>query len=378
MTSDPDAIPAAATHDAPSGHGTPPAAPPRGFSVTRRLFLPSLVVTVLTAILFFPLRHSERIEATKVCYTSASTASAALGHKMQNVVASTVDLAALMERESLEDSALYSLLRGIASSDSDILEVGIGYRRDMAPQESGLHAPHHGIREGQYQDFRVDSFYDYTTHSWFLDGLRKGSHWFRPYFGKATQSWVVGYVVPIRAPGAGAGEYPAGVARINYSLPGITRIVDRLPLGRSGTAFVVSRHGQLITHPNVRHIESGCTLAELGGEIGRKTVEDLEADIRLFELSSHVYRDPLHGKVNVVIQQPIPSTDWALVTIFDVDEVARTGEMGRLLGILETTFRVAGVVCVLSLLWILAPWFWQVLKDSSSYWEDHHPGHGGS
>lgn len=315
----------------------------------------------------------ERAAATDVCFLMANAASAKLGQNLQNIVAQTVDLAKLLEENPPADSELYAVLQGIAATDTDILEVGLAYVAGMAPGESGLFAPHYGKRDGLYQNFRVDSYYDYSTSDWFLDGLRHGAHWFRPYFGHATQSWVVGYVVPIRSPGAHAGEYPAGVVRINYSMHGIESLVSALPLGQSGAAFIVSREGILIHHSDVGHIERKETMAHLVPELGAGTVTTLTEDVRIFERTAHMYHNPIRDVVSIIIQQPIPSTNWALVCIFDVDEVAQSGTKGLYLTLFGTIFRASVLLAVCALLYFLAPWGWMVLKEASALWQRTHP-----
>lgn len=78
------------------------------------------------------------------------------------------------------------------AQDLGLLEVGVAFVPDVAGTRN---APHFGFQNGRDTPthFQVEDDYDYTTYPWYQNGLRDGSHWTEPYFGKATESWAAGY-----------------------------------------------------------------------------------------------------------------------------------------------------------------------------------------
>ncbi len=112
---------------------------------------------------------------------------------------------------------------------------------------------------------------------------------------------------PIKKAGRAVG-YLVG----DVDLRGVWDVVDRIRVGETGRAFLVSRGGQLIAHPDKKRVikkedvsgERDVRLA-LAGEAGAARMQDAS------------------GKEVIAAYTPVPGTDWGFVLRQDWDEAFR-------------------------------------------------------
>lgn len=104
---------------------------------------------------------------------------------------------------------------------------------------------------------RVDSGADWSTDQGFQAALARGSHYGEVEFRRGSEP----HMVLLRR----AASPPHWVARATVNLVFIRELVSRLKVGEAGRAYIVTRSGRLIAHPDLRFVLRNTNLAGLVG-----------------------------------------------------------------------------------------------------------------
>jgi signal transduction histidine kinase/ActR/RegA family two-component response regulator len=84
---------------------------------------------------------------------------------------------------------------------------------------------------------------DFSSDARFQEARAGRTHYSPVYFRKETEPYLT-----ITLPAGGSG---AGVTRVEVNLKFVWDVISRIKIGRTGKAYVVDRHGQLISHPDI-------------------------------------------------------------------------------------------------------------------------------
>lgn len=104
---------------------------------------------------------------------------------------------------------------------------------------------------------RVGSGTDWSTDPGFRAALARGSHYGEVEFRRGSEP----HMVLLRR----AASPPQWVARATVNLVFIRELVSRLKVGEAGRAYIVTRSGRLIAHPDLRFVLRNTNLAGLVG-----------------------------------------------------------------------------------------------------------------
>lgn len=267
--------------------------------------------------------------AREAARESTRLAAAALEEDLRPVMAMTQGLARLAASTTPADrEALFERLKGVVESDSFVIEAGAAYSPEYLKGAERRDAPHFGLHDGEYSRFQVEASYDYANYEWYQEGM-KSAGWFDPYYGRATRSWVTGYVAPVIAPGAALGDSPIGVVRVNYSMAGVQKILARLPLGSGGYAFLLSKSGRFVHHPIDEYIRGRKTIRDIAAEANDSNLNLLSESALTGRSGEMAFQDNATGQSDWVFFEPVAASGWTLATVFVQDEILKSDRTDR-------------------------------------------------
>ncbi|OLN25924.1 Serine phosphatase RsbU, regulator of sigma subunit [Desulfovibrio sp. DV] len=175
----------------------------------------------------------------------------------------------------------------------------------------------------------------YELENWYLIPKQLGRPvWSEPYFDEAGGDIVMTtYSVPIMRAENDKTTF-LGVVTADVSLDWLRRQVAKISLYHSGYAFLISRGGTYVSHPDNRFLmrESIFSLAEASRSpqlrtIGRRMIQGEEGFARL--------PDFILGKPAWLAFAPMPVTGWSMGVIVPEDELfADLRKLGREVAIL--------------------------------------------
>jgi len=168
-------------------------------------------------------------------------------------------------------------------------------------------------------DLRVKDLaasYEYRAQDWYrLPHQQDAALWSEPYFDEGGGEILMAtYSVPLRA----ADARPVGIVTADVALAWLQRFMADLRVGQSGYAFLVSRSGRIVTHPDAR-LAMKATLAELAerGDPGwGRVAAAVAAGRQGFERTSGIPA----GAPGFVVFRPLRASGWSLAAVFPEGE----------------------------------------------------------
>jgi len=196
-------------------------------------------------------------------------------------------------------------------------------------------APYYCRKDGAVVQVSLGYEEYYELEDWYLVPKELGRPvWSEPYFDESGGDIVMTtFSVPMLRPSS-AGPQFLGVVTADLSLDWLRRQVSKTSMYHSGYAFLLSRNGVFVSHPDNRLImrESIFSLAEARNApelraIGRRMIQGEEGFARL--------PDFILGKPAWLAFAPMPTTGWSMGVIVPDDELfADLRQLGREVAIL--------------------------------------------
>lgn len=153
--------------------------------------------------------------------------------------------------------------------------LGIAYEPFAYSANLRRYAPTFIRVQDEVQSLQLEDFYKYdrafqppNRYVWYRNTFTKGPHWGEPYIfpdNSLASEPVMGFYTPFFNPEI-AGDRPRGVVFTEYSTESLKEIMKSLDLGRTGYAFIVSRRGYFIYHPNEQLVKSQVHILDFTGE----------------------------------------------------------------------------------------------------------------
>ena len=180
---------------------------------------------------------------------------------------------------------------------------------------------------------------DFTILDWYLipKELNKPL-WSEPYFDEGFGNIVMStYSVPLYKNINGTRKF-IGVITADLSLDWLHKIVSAIKVYKTGYAFMISRNGSLVTHPN-KDLIMNTTIFSIAEEahspelrtIGRKMIAGKSS------FAEVEYHNINTGKLSWISYAPVKINGWSLGIVYPVDEFTAS---------LNSLFRVVMILAV--------------------------------
>ncbi len=231
-------------------------------------------------------------------------------------------LAAMLERKAMGRADLESQIRWLLERNGDIYGSTVAFE-PYAFEASRKHYAPFFYREGRFLKRRDlgDETYRYELWDWYqIPREMREDGWSEPYYDEGGAGIIMStYSVPFFRT-VGDRRVFRGVVTADISLGWLVEIVSRVGVSPSGYAFLLSRNGVFVSHPerNLIMRESIFSVAEEYGEpalreLGRSMVRGgtgfLRAPRHFARESSWIYYAPL------------PSNGWSIGVVIPEREL---------------------------------------------------------
>ncbi|TBU96344.1 methyl-accepting chemotaxis protein [Phytopseudomonas dryadis] len=177
--------------------------------------------------------------------------------------------------------------------------------------------------------------YDPRTRPWYQDTARSNrSILTPPYVDQITNTLVISPIAPVR----GADGKPFGIAGGDVSLDTLVRIINAIDLGDLGYAFLVSKDGTVLVHPE--------------GELVMKNLRELYPDTSI-GLDSQLTEVDQAGQARLLTFAPVkglPDVEWFVGLSVDKGLAYAALDEFRLSAAVATLIAVALIIALLGLL----------------------------
>jgi signal transduction histidine kinase len=190
-----------------------------------------------------------------------------------------------------------------------------------------LFAPYYYRSDGEllYKDL-ANASYNYPAWDWYKKPVESGKPgWSEPYVDVGGGDIAMTtYSLPFDRNGK-----LLGVATVDIALASLTDNIEKIVVGQTGRAFLLSKNGTFLTlgSETVNLKKTIFDIADEHPDIARE-VRQLGQDMTAGRSGFIAMKDPLGGKDAWVVYGPIPTTGWSLGIIFPEQELL--GELASL------------------------------------------------
>ncbi len=242
---------------------------------------------------------------------------------MLSMQEATENLARFFEQTSLDSrEQILNIIRSLVENNPEIYGSTIAFEPFAFDKDSLYFAPYYYKSEGEIQFMYLGSEdYNYFYWTWYqIPKELKRPVWSEPYYDEGGGNIIMStFSVPFYKTVAGERQF-LGILTADISLTWLQKLVSAIQIYESGYAFLISRHGIMVTHPFEELImnETIFSVAEAREdaqlrEIGRDMIKG-NSDFVLFE-------SIVTNRECWMAYRQIPSSGWSLGVIFPQDEL---------------------------------------------------------
>ncbi len=233
------------------------------------------------------------------------------------------NLARFFEQTSFDSKEqILNIIRSLVENNPEIYGSTIAFEPFAFDKESLYFAPYYYKSEGEMKFTYLGSEdYNYFYWTWYqIPKELKRPVWSEPYYDEGGGNIIMStFSVPFYKTVAGERQF-LGILTADISLTWLQKLVSAIQIYESGYAFLISRHGIMVTHPFEELImnETIFSVAEAREdaqlrEIGRDMIKG-HSDFVLFE-------SIVTNRECWMAYRQIPSSGWSLGVIFPQDEL---------------------------------------------------------
>jgi len=288
-------------------------------------FLTSTTIVFFTAF-YYGLLASERVVFKSVEETARYLTSSTINdieRVLRGVEKLTLQNASRIEKFAHRSEDIYELITSTVSGNPEIFGSAIAFQPYAFDPEAYYFAPYcFRDRSGLLKVMTLGSeTYQYFTMDWYRIPEERGrSLWSEPYYDKGGGNIIMStFSVPFYRNVDGEKTF-RGVVTADISLAWLRKIVSSMKVYDTGYAFLLSRKGVYVTHPEEPFImqENIFHLAESRGDkqlqkIGRDMTRGGEGFVR--------FKSVVNDKNSWIYYASVPSTGWSLGIVFPEKEL---------------------------------------------------------
>ncbi|WP_045222696.1 SpoIIE family protein phosphatase [Desulfonatronum thioautotrophicum] len=232
-------------------------------------------------------------------------------------------LALRLERDQFSETELLAMLRDVIDAHQDIYGTTIAFEPYGMNPDERYHAPYvYRDKTGKlvFTSLGGES-YHYFRWEWYSKPRQLGRPaWSEPYFDEGGGNVVMStFSAPFYRQTAQGSQFH-GVVTADIFLEDLVKIISAVSLYETGYAFLISRTGQFVAHPDQHRImrESVFSVAEEMNlpelsQIGRKMIQGREGFAEFTSVHT--------GQVSLLTFAPVPSSGWSVGVIIPKNEL---------------------------------------------------------
>jgi sigma-B regulation protein RsbU (phosphoserine phosphatase) len=240
---------------------------------------------------------------------------------LRSVEEGTEFLASVLQLLEPTELELRSALRAFVSGDERIYGSAAAYAPfAFDPSLEGF-SPYYYDPPGQTiaTSNLANDDYRYWERAWYAPVAETGnSQWSEPYVDEGGGgAWMITYSVPFFRDGANGREL-RGVASADVSLDWLDEQVRGITVGETGYGVILSRDGQIISHPDESLMRQ---VATEPSDRKRPEVDTIVARMIRGESGFEPFQDRYLGRRTRLTYAPIEHAGWSLAIIYPEDEL---------------------------------------------------------
>ncbi len=233
-------------------------------------------------------------------------------------------VAKMLESAFLSKDSLIPFLKSMLSINKNVYGSIIAYEPDYFPEQGMYFAPY-VCRQGDtiHSSVLGDKNYEYFYMDWYqIPKMTNAPYWSEPYFDEGGGNVLMTtYSVPFYTYKDGKRTF-SGIVTVDISLEWLTEIMSQVKILNSGYAFLLSRNGVIIAHPNKDYVmnQTIFTIAKENNQPAmRETGRNMIQGKSNFESAG--FKSKWKSGKLWINYMALPSSHWSIGVIYPDDEM---------------------------------------------------------
>ena len=226
------------------------------------------------------------------------------------------NLAWMMESNTIPRDSILSFLSKLVAHNPIIYASAIAFEPDMFADGVKAYAPYAyrtGDKIGSMDLWSPD--YNYFIMDWYqIPAILQQPHWSEPYYDEGGADALLStYSVPFYVNKSGKRVF-AGIITIDISLEWLTEIMNSVKILETGYAFLISRNGVYVAHPDYNNIMNQ-TIFTRAKELDQPELRAIGRDM-IQGVSKLASIDLKHLGFVWIYHTQLTSTNWSLGVVY--------------------------------------------------------------
>jgi len=254
----------------------------------------------------------------------------------------------LSETAARDKRKLMTLMRAVLERNPNIYGTAVAYEPYAWDGNLRNFSPYLFRNKSEISSILIP--YDYFSWNWYkLPRQLNSTTWIEPYFDEGAGNIIMStYSAPFYRIQNGQKIF-SGVVTIDISLDWLTKIVSSIKIGKTGYAFLISKNGRFLTHPDQSMIMNK-TIFNLADEFNDQQLRDVGDKMTEGHTGLVLTKSLVPGKEAWLAYTSLSSSGWSLGVLFPQDELmAGVSELylkAMLIGVFGLIFLVGVIVWV--------------------------------
>ena len=308
----------------------------RGLAFKLSLLIVAAAVFVLALLLAYNNALARRVLVRRA-EENAGNLTQATVNRVESVLSATQKvpqgLATVIERTTYDADELREILRLFVERNPEVYGATIAFEPYAFDPHQEQFAPYFYRRGGEiHYASLAEPSYRYPEQDWYrVPRQTLRADWSEPYYDEGGGNTIMStYSVPFFEERDGARRF-RGVVTADIELDWLTAIVSSIRILDSGYAFLISRNGVIVTHPN-RQLVMHATLSSIAEQRHRPGLAAIGQAMIHGSEPGFVHTDCVTNDDPCwLAYAPVPSSGWVLAALFperellaDVERLNRT------------------------------------------------------
>lgn len=290
----------------------------------------SLSFKIIIRILFFTILLGAAIFSTYYYYTRSEIEKSARENavfladntikKIEEVIKPAEmipnNLSWMLESGSIPRDSIMPFLTKLVRNNPIIYASAIAFEPGLFAPDVAAFAPYAYRHSDRVETLNLWSpDYNYFLMDWYqIPATLKESYWSEPYYDEGgADAMLSTYSVPFYVNKRGERVF-GGIITIDISLEWLTEIVRSVKIFETGYAFLISRTGVYVTHPDYNNIMNQ-TIFTRAKELEEPELRDIGRDM-IHGVSALTSIDLKHLGYVWIYHTQLPSTKWSLGVVY--------------------------------------------------------------
>lgn len=293
--------------------------------ISRVLAVTLPLFALILSLLYFYSRSTIEESSRENAIHIAENAVAKIEIELRSLEKVAQMMAVLMEHHPIPPDSISSFLERVLEENETVFAAAVAFEPFFFPEKGEYFSPYAFRRQGEIETMLLGGEnYDYFYMDWYqIPVMLEESYWTEPYFDEGGGEMLMStFSLPFYRTNEGLREV-AGVATVDISLEWLTEIVADIRIFETGYAFMLSRGGVAVTHPDPANImnESLFSLAE---QLGSPLLREIGRDMISGESRFREHGLQQNGGRLWIYHTPLPSSNWSIGLVYPDDEMFAT------------------------------------------------------